>query len=104
MEQPIKKGIRIVAVSDTHASSKEVEYIIKNNIKGDIFIHAGDFTKYGTEQHFLNFINNLQRLQFKHKIVVAGNHDIALDNKMKQSKKEYLQKKYPCTVKLLLFS
>jgi 3',5'-cyclic AMP phosphodiesterase CpdA len=79
----MEKGLKIVAVSDTHASSEQLEYLIHNKIQGDIFIHAGDFTRYGLELHFLNFIKLLKLLQFRHKIVVAGNHDILLDELMK---------------------
>ena len=43
-------------------------------MKGDIFIHAGDFTDYGIESNFWEFFKLLERLDFKHKIVIAGNH------------------------------
>jgi predicted phosphodiesterase len=35
-----------LAVSDTHGSNKIIEDAIKG-MKGDIFIHAGDFTRKG---------------------------------------------------------
>jgi len=41
---------------------------------GDIFIHGGDFTDYGEEEHFLAFFRFLDKLKFKHKIVISGNH------------------------------
>jgi 3',5'-cyclic AMP phosphodiesterase CpdA len=47
---------------------------------GDIFIHAGDFTDYGREEHFTKFFDFLDKLKFKHKIVISGNHEIILDN------------------------
>ena len=58
----MEKTMRIIAVSDTHSSSEQLEKIIKNKVKGDIFIHAGDFTRYGSEIHFKNFINLLKQL------------------------------------------
>ena len=64
-----------------------MEDIINNKIKGDIFIHAGDFSRYGSEKHILNFLTCLKKLEFKHKIVVPGNHDVVLDELMKPSKK-----------------
>ena len=49
-------------------------------MKGDIFIHAGDFTDYGREEDFKKFFKYLDKLNFKHKIVISGNHEISLDN------------------------
>jgi hypothetical protein len=43
-------------------------------MKGDIFIHCGDFTRKGEELSFLHFFQILDHLQFRYKIVVAGNH------------------------------
>jgi hypothetical protein len=41
-------------------------------MKGDIFIHGGDFTGYGNDKHFEQFFNFLEKLNFTHKIVIAG--------------------------------
>jgi len=74
-------------------------------MSGDIFIHAGDFTDYGREEDFTNFFSKLERLKFKHKIVIAGNHEISLDNGciLKRKKDIYLNK-YKCTVTQSLLS
>lgn len=50
-----------------------------NNISGDIFIHAGDFTNYNNRKNFNAFIDILSKINFKHKIVIPGNHEILLD-------------------------
>ncbi len=50
-----------------------------NNLSGDIFIHAGDFTNYNRRSDFAEFINLLAKLNFKHKVVIPGNHEILLD-------------------------
>jgi len=42
----MKRNLKIVAISDTHASPR-LEELISNQVTGDIFIHAGDFTHYG---------------------------------------------------------
>ena len=42
----MRKDLKIVALSDTHASPR-LEELITNQVTGDIFIHAGDFTSYG---------------------------------------------------------
>lgn len=46
---------------------------------GDIFIHAGDFTQYSYRGEMDRFRDFLRRLPYKHKIVIAGNHDFVLD-------------------------
>jgi 3',5'-cyclic AMP phosphodiesterase CpdA len=48
--------------------------LIEKKVEGDIFIHAGDFTRYGRDRHFLAFFKCLEELKFTHKIVIAGNH------------------------------
>lgn len=55
----MKRAIKIVAVSDTHASTYEMDELIRDEVKGDIFIHAGDFTRYGQTTHFTNFLKRL---------------------------------------------
>ena len=45
---------------------------------GDILIHAGDLTKRGTEGEVDSALAGLDAAPHAHKIVVAGNHDIAL--------------------------
>jgi hypothetical protein len=35
-------GVRLVAMSDTHSAQDDIEFAIPD---GDIFIHAGDFTR-----------------------------------------------------------
>ena len=68
-------------------------------MSGDIFIHAGDFTDYGREKDFKNFFRYLERLEFRYKVVISGNHEIILDNGCinPQRKQQYLQK-FPCSV------
>ena len=98
-----KKKLSIILVSDTHGESKPFREILQ--MKGDIFIHAGDFTDYGEEQDFFNFFKILDKLNFKHKIVIAGNHEISLDNGcITNKKKEVYLHKYKCKVKNKIFS
>lgn len=62
--------MKIIAISDTHT--------FHNNLKlpaGDLLIHAGDACSSGKEHEFLRFANWFDRLDFKYKIFVAGNHD-----------------------------
>merc|ERR1711981_705413 len=68
--------IRLVLISDTHGSHSGIEHIPD----GDILIHSGDITGNGRFKqldHFNKWINDLPH---KHKIVIAGNHDITLED------------------------
>jgi hypothetical protein len=67
-------GIRVVCISDTHNRHEELEIP-----KGDILLHAGDFTNRGTLEEISNFAAWLKALPFKHKIVIPGNHELSLD-------------------------
>lgn len=46
---------------------------------GDIFIHAGDFTKCGRQVEVIDFNNWIGLLPHKHKLVIAGNHELSFD-------------------------
>lgn len=66
-EQPL----RLVIVSDTH------NYVNRIPMPpGDILIHAGDFTVYGSDREIEEFREWLQEAPFKHKIVINGNHEV----------------------------
>ena len=93
----------MVVISDTHGSYSKLKNIA--TLSGDIFIHAGDFTYYGKEQDFLNFFKYLEELNFRYKIVIAGNHEIMLDNGCISHKKKatYLHH-YKCKVIHILVS
>eukprot|EP00039_Didymoeca_costata_P006734 m.92914 g.92914 ORF g.92914 m.92914 type:complete len:298 (-) comp13370_c0_seq3:151-1044(-) len=65
---------RWVCISDTHGRHTE----IKDLPKGDVLIHAGDITRTGDPEELQSFRSWLQSLDFKHKIVIAGNHDITV--------------------------
>lgn len=64
-------------MSDTHDNHHKID--ISKLPDADIFIHAGDFTKYSGKEELQNFREFLISLPYKHKIVIAGNHDFALD-------------------------
>ena len=68
--------VRLVLVSDTHTKHKMLDLP-----KGDVLIHAGDCTNNGTRKEIAEFDAWLATLDFKHKILVPGNHDTALDPK-----------------------
>ena len=62
---------RFVCISDTHCKTDNL--VIP---EGDILIHAGDFSQKGLPQEVIKFNEFLGSLPHKHKIVIAGNHDI----------------------------
>ncbi|VUC28178.1 unnamed protein product [Clonostachys rosea] len=63
---------RIVCVSDTHNCTVKLP-------KGDILIHAGDITNQGSYSELSRAVKWLEEAKFEAKIVIAGNHDITLD-------------------------
>jgi predicted phosphodiesterase len=96
-EKKERKKLSVVVLSDTHGDLKQLKRVAE--LSGDIFIHAGDFTYYGRDKDFQYFFNYLDKLNFRHKIVISGNHEIALDNGCisPQRRVQYLDK-YPCSV------
>jgi Icc-related predicted phosphoesterase len=65
--------MRLVLISDTHEDKPELP-------DGDVLIHCGDILGWGDQFEFIDFINWFKAQPHKHKIVIAGNHDILLDD------------------------
>mmetsp|Transcript_16688 Transcript_16688/g.25104 ORF Transcript_16688/g.25104 Transcript_16688/m.25104 type:complete len:411 (-) Transcript_16688:8-1240(-) len=84
MDRKGRKPVKFVCISDTH--SKHSQYFGKDGGKlpaGDVLIHAGDFTRYGTPKQILSFVEWFDGLkQFRHKILISGNHEFTLDRKL----------------------
>lgn len=70
--------MKLVCMSDTHNKHTDVDM---QGIHGDVLIHAGDFTNYGRIEEIRKFVDWFTRQPFKHKILVAGNHELSLDRK-----------------------
>ncbi|HET7600600.1 MAG TPA: metallophosphatase domain-containing protein [Gemmatimonadales bacterium] len=64
--------MRVVALSDTH--NKHAELVVPD---GDLLVHAGDLTAWGTDAELAATLDWLAGLPHRHKLVVAGNHDRA---------------------------
>ncbi|TPX13864.1 uncharacterized protein E0L32_005808 [Thyridium curvatum] len=77
---PPENAIRVICISDTHNTQPAVP-------KGDILIHAGDLTENGSFDEVQQGLNWLSSQPHRYKILVAGNHDVLLDE-------EFLEK-YP---------
>lgn len=68
-------GLRIVAMSDTHGFHKNLSIP-----DGDVLIHTGDFSMRAKIRHVTEFAEWINSLPHKHKIVIAGNHDMACES------------------------
>lgn len=74
--EPQQKGtLRVVCISDTHGRHRG----IANVPDGDVLLHCGDFTHRGTHDEIKDFNDWLGSLPHKHKLVIAGNHDLCMD-------------------------
>lgn len=71
-----REGIlRLVLISDTHMQHRNLVMP-----EGDVLIHAGDLTNKGRVKDIKEFDDWLGELEYKHKIVVFGNHDTENDS------------------------
>lgn len=66
--------MRLVCISDTHNQHDKVDLP-----DGDVLIHAGDWTGTGTQKQVISFIRWFASQPHKHKILIAGNHEVTLD-------------------------
>ncbi len=71
--------VRFVCISDTH---NQASRILPNIPDGDVLIHAGDFTNIGSLKEIKRFNDFLGKLPHRHKIVIAGNHEVTFDRQL----------------------
>lgn len=69
---PSSLPVSVVCISDTHNTQPEIP-------DGDLLLHAGDLTKYGSFEELQAQLTWLNSLPHQHKVVIAGNHDRLLD-------------------------
>jgi len=69
--------LNIVAISDTHNKHKQLDMTIYD--KDSTLLIAGDITSQGRPTELIQFLKWLDDLNFKHKILVAGNHDKGIE-------------------------
>lgn len=73
--EPQQAGtLRFVCLSDTHGRHRRV--VVPD---GDVLVHCGDFTQRGTHAEIRDFNDWLGSLPHRHKLVIAGNHDLSMD-------------------------
>src|SRR5215510_8900029 len=68
------KALRIVCISDTHGEHESLSIP-----DGDLLIHAGDFSLSEGIENIRCFDRWLGTLPHRHKIVIAGNHDLLFE-------------------------
>ncbi|MBM74659.1 MAG: metallophosphoesterase [Proteobacteria bacterium] len=66
--------MRIVCISDTHKQHERLDPLPN----GDLLIHCGDFSSTGQAQSIFDFAHWFSKQPHKHKILIAGNHDLTL--------------------------
>ncbi|ODA82737.1 hypothetical protein RJ55_01246 [Drechmeria coniospora] len=67
------RAVTVVCISDTHNTTPSPLP------PGDILLHAGDLSQYGTFPEIQAQLSWLAAQPHPHKVVVAGNHDLLLD-------------------------
>jgi len=92
-------AVRVVCISDTHSlhgrmnlrdqafgddadnggAHSDLDGMTLGVPHGDVLIHAGDFSNVGLADDVSSFSAFLQQLPHRHKIVIAGNHDVTFD-------------------------
>ncbi|THH10266.1 hypothetical protein EW145_g1435 [Phellinidium pouzarii] len=78
-EHPGPAWTRFVCISDTH-------YLVP---PGDILLHGGDLSSWGTFKHLRKTVDWLRTLPHELKIIIAGNHDLSLDPNWKAEAEDY---------------
>jgi len=73
---PSQDKLRFVCMSDTHSLTPHLKMAVPD---GDVFVHAGDFTRAGNPSEIREFNTWLGKLPHKHKVVIAGNHELCFD-------------------------
>lgn len=77
LDTPVQPdALRFVCISDTHTFTSRMRHPIP---PGDVLVHAGDFTRRGLISEIDEFNYFLGTLPHRHKLVVAGNHELSLD-------------------------
>lgn len=69
-------SLKLVCISDTH--EKQEQLVLP---EGDVLIHAGDLTNQGTIPALTKVAAWFEKQNFKHKVVICGNHDFCFQNR-----------------------
>ncbi len=72
--------MKFICISDTHGLNNMAWNLLEDS-NADALLFAGDFSGIGSVQDAESFDQLLEYLPMKYKIVVAGNHDFAIEQK-----------------------
>jgi predicted phosphodiesterase len=90
--------MKITCISDTH---NQHTHIPPDWLEGgDVLVHAGDVSGRGSLREVEEFLAWFNELPYKHKIMIAGNHDFWFEKVSTFAVNEMLQEKYPNIVYL----
>jgi len=89
--------VKFVVLSDTHGYHKQLKVP-----DGDFLIHVGDFSMRANHTAVIEFARWMKSLPHKHKIIVAGNHDVCLEGDRLWAKEEFAPAHYLMHEKLTL--
>ncbi|PGH19857.1 hypothetical protein AJ80_03774 [Polytolypa hystricis UAMH7299] len=75
---------RVCIISDTHTHVPLPPNVTATPYRqpfpaSDVFLHAGDLTMVGREDEHVKMLNMFKNVNAELKIIIAGNHDITLD-------------------------
>jgi predicted phosphodiesterase len=83
--KPAHVKTRFIIISDTHSSSP-TQNVSNHNVafrpplpKADVLLHCGDLTMVGYLHEYEKTLDMLESIEADLKLVIAGNHDISLD-------------------------
>lgn len=86
-----------IFISDTHTHHKEIQsqlLDLYSSYNEAILIHTGDISYRGMIGEVKNFLEWFSNLPFEHKIMIAGNHDFAFEDRSSLMR-TILQEEYP---------
>jgi Icc-related predicted phosphoesterase len=72
--------MKLTFFSDTHNEHERLEFS-----KGDVLVCCGDITTRGALSEVKEFSEFLKALDYRYKIVIAGNHDFCFDDQRKNT-------------------
>jgi len=76
--------MRFVFLSDTHSLHERMKHPVP---AGDVLIHCGDFCGQSNLANIEDFAQWFGRFPHEHKVVIAGNHDIPLEQDAENAEK-----------------
>jgi predicted MPP superfamily phosphohydrolase len=83
--QVARISTRFLVISDTHSATPEEKPLGSQNVsplpmpKADVLLHCGDLTMIGKLHEYEKTMDLLESIDADLKLVIAGNHDISLD-------------------------